>query len=264
VRDDFAAQASSWADERARLESEGAAALDELRAQLAAAGAAAMDEQRNDFEERLAEGRRESEQRLRMLEEEAGRERADLQKQLAAKGEEMEREVQRWMQRQEQAVSHTREEGNSQQRRLAAAFKAAREITAAKEDELRRTHDDLARRFASRESREDDLIELERQRRQLDKHQRLLRHRDSDLKALSMELHNRDETDRIFSEPEMRRTIKRATPGFVPAMPGKKVGDRRGFLQRDEYRRTRSLPRPSSAGTPPARPVLLGHVVSVR
>ncbi|CAE7629783.1 unnamed protein product, partial [Symbiodinium sp. CCMP2456] len=51
--------------------------------------------------------------------------------------------------------------------RLAAAFRAAREINNIKESELKAEHDTLAKRFASRESREEDVKQITDQRKRL-------------------------------------------------------------------------------------------------
>lgn len=122
------------------------------------------------------------------------------------------------------------EAGNAQQRRLAAAFKAARCLKDTKQEQLLQMHNDLSNRFANRESREDDIAEIQKQRQVLDAQGRTLHNKEGDLRALTLELQNRDDTDRIFGG---------APPRPKSGMVGKKVGDTRCFQDRGRELLTR-------------------------
>merc|ERR1719321_545721 len=103
-----------------------------------------------------------------------------------------------------------REDAETKQRRLAAAFKAARNLNAVKEAELRAG---LARQQA------------------------LLQQQEAQTQALDRELHNRDATDRIFGAgPGDLRGMKASRPGqpssspqgphnAMPPLPGKKLSE---------------------------------------
>lgn len=108
------------------------------------------------------------------------------------------------------------QEGSVQQRRLAAAFKAARCISTLKESELRQQHEDLAQRFATRESREEDVTRISQQRRLLEAQQSCLQKNARAAQGLALELSNRDATDRIFGGGADRQR---------PALAGKKLGE---------------------------------------
>jgi hypothetical protein len=127
------------------------------------------------------------EERVRALESE----RAELRLQLDGKCRELRESEARWRDSKEQEVQKAWEAGSQQQRRLAAAFKAARELTAAKEAAAKEAHDSLANRFASRESRPEDMSAIEKQKRDLQDQQQLI-------EQAKKELKNRDDNDRIF------------------------------------------------------------------
>lgn len=215
-------QAGKWAEERTELE---------------AMSAAALDAQRSGFEERLATGKAEFEVRYSSLEREAEAKRGELVQQLGQVQSELERSEARWSEEKESAVREAWEEGNAQQRKLAAAFKAARHIKDAKQSELLEAHNHLADRFAKRESREDDIFEMQRQRSALEQQSQTLRHRECELKGIALELQNRDETDRIFGG---------GVPRHGKSLPGKKLGDTRRFVDRDRDSR-HGVPRRSSS-----------------
>jgi len=242
---DLAQQRSAWARERQEIQ---------------AAGHEALDLQRRELQALLAQGREEFELRMREQVAAAEEKHVEMQQRLAERDAAFAESEAQWEQNKEAEVEQLRSAGNCQKRRLAAAFKAARCIAAVKEAALREEHDDLAKRFAARESRQDDVQELERQRRQLNQQQRALKHREGDVRALALELQNRDETDRIFSAPEMRRN-RRLECGVIPAFPGRKTGDTRNFHER---KRGSSLPRPSSAGSAHSNLLMHSlHAVSV-
>jgi len=206
-----------------------------------------IDAQREAFEVRLAAGREDFENRLASLQAQSEQELSELQTQIEEQTEERQKLEMEWKARHEQAIDKVREDAEIRQRRLAGSFKAARCINAAKQSELREAHDDLARRFAVRESREEDLRCIAEQRAGLAEQQLLLRQREDRAKAMDRELRNRDATDRIFgksrqgSSGELRRLTPRgssgsprpplsgiaqvAEHGAMPPLPGKKLNE---------------------------------------
>jgi len=109
-------------------------------------------------------------------------------------------------------------------------------------------HEDLASRFAARESRDEDVAQIKHQSQKLSEQQQLLQHRGQMIGNLALEAQNRDVNDRIFgaSGPRLSEmstgsgTPKRRLPAaasrsprrYIPPLPGKKVGDNRSFPDR--------------------------------
>jgi len=237
----IASQAARWVDEKRALEAEHAAAEDKLH---------------EDFEARLRAGRESFEARLAEQDAQAEVERKELRRQLGEAKEEIARTEATWQQIKEESVREAWETGTMQQRRLAAAFKAARCLASTKQAMLKEEHDELAQRFASRESRPEDVRNLMEQKRSIEEQQKALRYREAEVDGLCRELQNRDETDRIFSSSDMRRSIRSSSPGsrlrgVVPPLPGKKLGDPAPFSEREKRRREKmkhhSCERPTSA-----------------
>lgn len=217
---------------------------------------AVLEEQRKDAEYRLENGKKLFEIKLAFAQEKADKTREELQSRLDEQEKYIEETIQNVKTDKENALREAWEQGCNQQRRLSSAFKAARAVTEAKEMEIRDAHADLSRRFAGRESREEDVKEIWQQRKALDEHRKLLGHRDKELHGVCLELQNRDETDRIFSRSAFRKSD---SWGFAPRMPGQKVGDIRSFSDRGRDVRVRSrtmsstmpLPLPQSASRSP-------------
>lgn len=217
----------------------------EQRVLLVAAHAAALEAQRVDFEAQLESGRKDFEERLAAMERQSRADQDALMKLLEDQREAQEAAEARWRDAKDEAVREVWETGTVQQRRLAAAFKAARNIHATKAAELATAHESLAARYAARESRPEDVQALLEQKRCLEQQQRDLRQREVEVNSLGLELENRDATDRIFSHPEMRRHGHRAGSedgrrryGIVPPLPGKKLGEAFSFAERDQRRRS--------------------------
>ncbi|CAK0809626.1 unnamed protein product [Prorocentrum cordatum] len=135
-----------WAAQRQSLESSLQTAREECARTAAEAEARAREESSRSEAERAALASS-MEERVRALE----AERAELRLQLEGKCRELRESEARWRDSKEQEVQKAWEAGNQQQRRLAAAFKAARCLSAAKEAAAKEAHDALANRFASRE-----------------------------------------------------------------------------------------------------------------
>merc|ERR1711964_140138 len=89
-----------------------------------------------------------------------------------------------WRQSKEEAVREAVESANTEKRRIAATFKAARCVVATRENELRQAHDELARRFAARESREEDVKLSAGQQRRLEEQKQALQLRQEQLHGL--------------------------------------------------------------------------------
>lgn len=187
--------------------------------------ALAIDTQRAAFEARLAAGRQEFEDRFSMLEVQAEQERDILQQRLEAQQADA-----------QSADLQAREASESQQRRLAGVFKAARCVMAAKESELRMAHDELACRFAARESRPEDLRCIAEQKVALAERRASLKELEQRNEALDRQLRNRDASDKIFGKGsgELRRgrggsASPGASPGSghekMPPLPGKKLNE---------------------------------------
>jgi len=225
------------------------------KTQLLVDHAAAVDAQRQEFEVRLKTTRAELEERLADVERQAEEERQKLSQQLEEAHDEIRRTEERWQAMKEDAVREAWEGGNAQQRRLAAAFRAAREINNIKESELKAEHDTLAKRFASRESREEDVKQITDQRRRLQEAQLHLYNKDRDLKEIALELQNRDECDRIFGSAERRRPKPPSGMGQVAV--GKKLGEAQHWGERDRKRKQTCNGRPETPNTY-QQPVLLG------
>jgi kinesin family protein 5 len=213
-------------DDHLRLESERWSAD---RSQLLAEHADEMESQREAFEARLAEGRESFEAGIAALEQTFAVERATLQRMVDDKVEELGRREVQWQQTKDEAVRETCERGSLQQRKLASAFKAARSITAMREETLKEEHSEIARRFAARESRPEDVQAISQQRQRMSKQEQALELQGRHLVDLSREMQNRDAMDKIFgSTGEMRAALSR---GRSP-LPGKKLGDTRSYPER--------------------------------
>lgn len=225
------------------------------KTQLLVDHAAAVDAQRQEFEVRLKTTRAELEERLADVERQAEEERQKLSQQLEEAHDEIRRTEERWHAEKEDAVREAWEGGNAQQRRLAAAFRAAREINNIKESELKAEHDTLAKRFASRESREEDVKQITDQRKRLQEAQLHLYNKDRDLKEIALELQNRDDCDRIFGSAERRRPKPPSGMGQVAV--GKKLGESQPWVERDRKRKQTCNGRPETPNTY-QQPVLLG------
>lgn len=217
------------ADEReSRLRQEHAAALRSSAAvhadevgQLRAEHEEALDEQREAFEARLDAGRQEFEVRLSKMQAAAEQERLEWRRNLDDHHRERCRAEAEWQANQEHALQQLRGDSECRQRRLSAAFSAARCVAAAKESDLRASHDELKKRFASRESREEDTRRISEQRTALSEQRLRLREQEHRVEALTRDLRNRDASDRIFGGGcgEMRRgRAASASPG--PPAPG--------------------------------------------
>jgi len=255
--------ASSQRESRAALEARWTAEREEL----ASSHAAELDKQNEAFEARLRDGREAFEAQLASSEHRFAEERRNLHARLEGNAEELLRSEESWKLSQEEALRGAWERGSSQQRRLAAAFKAARCVSSAKEAELLESHEHLARRFASRESRSEDVQAIGSQRKQLDSQERELRDREFLVRDLSLQLENRDVTDRLFSSPdhEIRRrggqalpescggnfgaSLPRGAAPIIPPLPGKKVGDTRSFPERRLRRGSREASRDDRGGS---------------
>jgi len=242
-------KASNWDDEKTRLQTEFKDAL---------------DKQRQDFELRLDASREELETRLAHAEREAQTEREKLFQNLTEVQAHIQKSEESWRELKEQAVREAWETGSVQQRRLAAAFKAAREIEEQKVSELKDAHSDLAKRFAARESRQEDLEQIGAACRKLEEANRHLSDKDREKKELALELQYRMDCDRIFgSSAEKRRprsamrddnrTGSARQHGMGQPVAGKKLGESQQFVDRDKRRR-------AMHGTSvPPRGVLLGN-----
>lgn len=198
-----------------------------------------LEAHRMSFEAQLQTGRNEFEAKLAVLENEMEHERQFYKAKLEEKAAELEQKEAAWHESQENALKEAWERGNAQQRRLAAAFKAARNVKDFKEAKLQEEHDDLARRFQARESREEDVNQIKEQREKLTQQEQLLAARGGCIGNLSLELQNRDVNDRIFGpgpcSPHKRRlpaAASRSPRRYIPPLPGKKVGDTRAFPDR--------------------------------
>lgn len=233
-----------------------AALWNDEKTQLLVDHAATVDAQRQEFENRLSTVKTELEERLADVERAAEEERHMMQQHLADAHEEARATEEKWKEMKEEAVKEAWEGGNAQQRRLAAAFKAAREINHMKESEMKAEHENLSKRFASRESREEDVKQISDQRRRLQEAQMMMVNKDRDLKEIALELQNRDECDRIFGSAE-RRKPKQAV-GMGQAAVGKKLGEAAQFGDRDK-RRKQYCTRPETPNTYKGTPVLLGQ-----
>lgn len=121
---------------------------------------------------------------------------------------------------------------------------------------MKAEHENLSKRFASRESREEDVKQISDQRRRLQEAQMMMVNKDRDLKEIALELQNRDECDRIFGSAE-RRKPKQAV-GMGQAAVGKKLGEAAQFGDRDK-RRKQYCTRPETPNTYKGTPVLLGQ-----
>jgi kinesin family protein 5 len=223
----------------AEFESLASAHSDEA-AQLHVEHVVAMDAQREAFEARLSTGREEFEAHLSDLQAMAELEKSELQKQLAthsADAQKVERQREAW---QQCSLRETREAADCKLRRLTAVFSAARCVMVAKESELRAAHDDLARRFAARESRQEDLSCIAQQKATLADQRAMLRESEQRAEDLHRRLANRDATDKVFGRGsgEMRRgRAGSASPGSssfgsppgqhnaMPPLPGKKLNE---------------------------------------
>jgi len=246
LEDQLKNEMSRWADEKSRLE---------------VLHRASMDAQRHDFEARLCAGRQETEARLKAMQDARAAEQAEQKQQLKAQRDEYVKAEAYWRDSKEQAVREALESGETGKRRIAAAFKSARCLAALQEQEVRQAHDDLARRFAARESREEDIRMLREQERRLEENNDLLRARNQQLQGLHSALKNRDVNDKVFGTAAKER---RPSPrGPLPPLPGKKVGDLQPFVER--RRRSMSACRASSAERNIAvNNVLLEMPISVR
>lgn len=233
-----------------------AALWNDEKTQLLVDHAATVDAQRQEFENRLSTVKTELEERLADVERAAEEERHMMQQHLADAHEEARATEEKWKEMKEEAVKEAWEGGNAQQRRLAAAFKAAREINHMKESEMKAEHENLSKRFASRESREEDVKQISDQRRRLQEAQMMMVNKDRDLKEIALELQNRDECDRIFGSAE-RRKPKQAV-GMGQAAVGKKLGEAAQFGDRDK-RRKQYCTRPETPNTYKGTAVLLGQ-----
>eukprot|EP00930_Biecheleria_cincta_P054871 TRINITY_DN41261_c0_g1_i1.p1 TRINITY_DN41261_c0_g1~~TRINITY_DN41261_c0_g1_i1.p1 ORF type:complete len:1003 (+),score=300.90 TRINITY_DN41261_c0_g1_i1:163-3171(+) len=242
-------KASTWVDEKERLQTEFKEAL---------------DKQRQDFELRLNASREELETRLAHAEREAQTEREKLLQSLQEAQEHIQKSEESWREMKEQAVREAWETGTTQQRRLAAAFKAAREIEEQKASELQEAHSDLAKRFAARESRQEDLEQIGAARRKLEEANRHLSDKEREKRELALELQYRMETDRIFgSSAEKRRprsamrdnsrTSSARQHGMGQPVAGKKLGESQQFVERDKRRQA------MHGMSVPPRGVLLGN-----
>lgn len=188
----------------------------------------------------MQQGREEFEAKVASLECEMENERQELKAQLEERAAELERKEAAWHESQENAVNEAWESGNAQQRRLAAAFKAARNIKDTKEAQLREQHEELASRFQARESREEDVARIKEQGQRLTDQQQLIEQRGQVIDNLSLEAQNRDINDRIFGCTSSTHSEKRRLPAaasrsprrYIPPLPGKKVGDTRSFPSR--------------------------------
>ncbi|CAE8611747.1 unnamed protein product [Polarella glacialis] len=205
-------------------------------AQLAAQHVAAAAQFAADFEARLSAGRESFEARLSELERSAQEQRRELLQELDEAKAEVTRTDERWKEVKEEAVREALEGGNAQQRRLSAAFKAARCIGSMKESELSKAVDELAERFAARESRPEDVQSLTLQQKKLQEQQKYLLEKEREKQHLSLELENRDANDRIFGGAERRRSKCPAGMG-VPVL-GKKLGEEQRYADRADKRRT--------------------------
>jgi hypothetical protein len=224
-----------------------AAIWEEEQANLQRMHAAEIDAQRQEFETRLAAGIASFEERLAEAAQAAESQRQLLVQQLDAARDEIQKTEERWKDVKEMAVREAWENGNSQQRRLAAAFKAARNIAQLKEEELKKEHEHLAQRFASRESREEDLEQIALQQKRLQEHQRLVQMREREMKDIALELQNRDDCDRIFGAAEKRRPRQ---TGMGQAVLGKKLGETNIFAERERKRQGRAFSQGSNPTTP--------------
>eukprot|EP00746_Dinoflagellata_sp_MGD_P071468 gnl/MRDRNA2_/MRDRNA2_29106_c0_seq1.p1 gnl/MRDRNA2_/MRDRNA2_29106_c0~~gnl/MRDRNA2_/MRDRNA2_29106_c0_seq1.p1 ORF type:complete len:1000 (+),score=320.89 gnl/MRDRNA2_/MRDRNA2_29106_c0_seq1:99-3098(+) len=201
-----------------------------------------LETQRNSFEAQLQKGRQEFESKLVALESEMECERQEFKAKLEEKAAELEQKEAAWNESKESALKEAWETGNTQQRRLAAAFKAARNLKDLKEAKLQEEHDDLARRFQARESREEDVSQIKEQLGKLTEQEQLLAARGQVIGTLALEAQNRDINDRIFGSSPVgsSSTHKRRLPAaasrsprrYIPPLPGKKVGDTRQFPER--------------------------------
>jgi len=187
-------------------------------------------------------------------------ERHQLQKQLDAERDERQQAALDSQAMLQEALCEAHAAGEAKQRHIAGAFKAARFVTAARESELRKAHDDLAQRFAARESRTEDLQCMSEQRACLKEQRLLLRDRAEQFEGLRRQLQNRDASDVIFGHGgELRKDERRsrsATPdparvkgsrssanigkqpfhGAIPPLPGKKLNEHvQPFQERRRY-----------------------------
>ncbi|CAE7835523.1 unnamed protein product [Symbiodinium sp. CCMP2592] len=212
---------------------------------------------RSALEERLADVERQAEEERQKLSQQLAGDLTFQERsaQFEEAHDEIARTEERWQAMKEDAVREAWEGGNAQQRRLAAAFRAAREINNIKETELKAEHDTLAKRFASRESREEDVKQITDQRRRLQEAQLHLYNKDRDLKEIALELQNRDDCDRIFGSAERRRPKPPSGMGQVAV--GKKLGEAQHWGERDRKRKQTCNGRPETPNTY-QQPVLLG------
>lgn len=202
-----------------------------------------IDAQREDFEARLQSGRDEMESRLVTMQHEFEKEREALQLHLQAQCEEHNLAKASCEAAKDEAIRRVVESSSKQNRRIAAAFKAARCMVAKREEDIRHEYEDLAKRFMARESRKEDVQLLFEQQRRISDHERALNLRNQELTGLQRELQNRDKSDRIFGYAKRSRSP--SPHGPLPPLPGKKVGDLQPFGER--RRRAMSACRSSSA-----------------
>lgn len=195
-----------------------------------------IDAQRENFEARLQAGRDEMESRLGVMQIEFEKERTDLHMRLQKQSDEHKAAQASCEEAKDHTIRQVTEAMEKQNRRIAAVFKAARCATAKREADIRQEYEELAKRFLSRESREEDVQLLSEQQRRIGDHQRTLSLRNKELVGLQMELQNRDKSDKIFGN--VRRSRTPSPHGPLPPLPGKKVGDNQPFVER--RRRTMS------------------------
>lgn len=237
----FEQEQERWRGEAAAIEvvmEHKAALWEQERLEISAEHAAAIDSQREEFQEQLQHGRDLLEAKLAEIEAAAQQERESLNVQMEElKAEKVQRES-LLKEEKEEALKEAWEGGNAQQRKLAAAFKAARNLSQMKEQQLQEQHSDLSKRFAARESREEDVHQIASQRQRLAEQQKNLHWKNSEVETLARELRNRDECDRIFGSAGMRRPRAPSPhrPYVPPVLPGRKLGETVEFGERARRR----------------------------
>lgn len=220
--------------------SEEKACWESNRTELCQQHAQDIEAQRASFEAQLQTGFQNFQAKLAALESEMANEREEFNAKLEQRALELEQKESAWHTSLEDAVREAWEKGNTQQRRLAAAFKAARNIKDMKEAKLLEEHEELASRFQARESREEDVSQIKEQSKKLTEQEQRLASREQLISNLSMEAENRDINDRIFGPSSSSSSQKRRLPiaasrsprRYIPPLPGKKVGDTRSFANR--------------------------------
>eukprot|EP00928_Gymnodinium_smaydae_P026823 TRINITY_DN20945_c0_g1_i1.p1 TRINITY_DN20945_c0_g1~~TRINITY_DN20945_c0_g1_i1.p1 ORF type:complete len:1025 (-),score=188.90 TRINITY_DN20945_c0_g1_i1:232-3258(-) len=224
---------SRWANERSELEQSHAEELDVVRENVAAQLSAG----RKDFEDRLAAREQKFEEDLN-----------ELRRQLAARENDLQLAEVSWQKDRDEAVSHAWEVGNAQQRKLAAAFKAARSMVTTREAQLREEHDALMETVALHKVAEDDLRRVaDEQDKDLQANRQRLQSREREIKHLANELKHREDTDRIFGGVGLRGAG--GSGGLMPPLPGKRCGESQSFS--DRRRRQIELVRSASTERPP-------------